>query len=261
VQFASDAILSSAGSPQSLPAHLPAAIGVRIYEAIERVAPAAYVEAMLARAAFARGDLDEAKRHALRVPESALRNESLGRIAQARGDERAAQRYFLAPADVFSVQDDIDRLSTSDPAGAYELEMQLKDRLERLTTHPDAVAESYWHLGQLATLRAETEPPASAHWLAVGMRDYRRAVALAPLSEKYLLAAGSQALTLGDAASARRYFARTIDADPASADAYAGLGVVALRTGDRATARSEAARSRSIDPNSSLLHALETALK
>ncbi|MGZ3574022.1 MAG: tetratricopeptide repeat protein [Vulcanimicrobiaceae bacterium] len=261
MQIASDAILSSAGSPYSLPAHLSPGMGVRIYTTIEWIAPAAYVEGMLTRAAFTRGDLDEAKRHALRLPESGLRDESLGRVAQAHGNERAAQRYYLASGDFFAIQDDVDRLSTRDPAAAYELELALKNRLQALKTHPDAVAETYWHLGQLATLRAVSEPRTSTRWLATGMHDYRRAVALAPLSEKYLLAAGSQALTLGDLTAARRYFARTLDVDPASADAYAGLGVVALRLGDRETARMQAARSRAIDPNSSLLHALETALR
>ncbi|HEY8314089.1 MAG TPA: hypothetical protein VIG51_07915 [Candidatus Baltobacteraceae bacterium] len=264
MQFASDAIFARAGAPASLPAHLPAATGVRIYLVIERIAPAAYVEGMLARAAFARGALDESKRHALRLPPSGLRDEFLGRIAQARGEESAAQAYFLAGGDFFAIQDDVDRLARRDPAAAYELEHTLKNRLQALTTHPDAVAESYWHLGQIATMRSWRYALGSQprrHWVEVGMRDYRHAIALAPLAERYLLAAGAQALELHDLTGARQFYARAIDVNPASADAFAGLGVVALRSGDRAGAVRYAARSRSIDPASALLQSLQIDLK
>ncbi|HEY8296426.1 MAG TPA: tetratricopeptide repeat protein [Candidatus Baltobacteraceae bacterium] len=264
MQAASDAIFASAGSAISLPAHLPAAAGIGIYRAIERIAPAQYVEGMLARAELARGNLDAAQQHALRLPSAGLRDEYLGRIAQARGDESAAQAYFLAGADFFAIQDDVDRLAKSDPAAAYDLERTLKNRLQALTTHPDAVAESYWHLGQIATMRSwpyAVGSTARRHWTQVGMRDYRRAVALSPLAERYLLAAGTQALALGDLAGARGFYARAVDVNPASADAFAGLGVVALRAGDRASAQRYAARSRTIDPNSAMLRALQADLR
>ncbi len=262
MQFASDAVFSAAGSRISLPARLHPDAGVTVYRAIERIAPAPFVEGMLARAAFASGHFDEARRQAARLPNSSMREEFLGRIAQAQGNDAAAQAHFLAGADFFAIQDDIDRLAARSPVAAYALQLKLKNRLEALKTHPDAVAESYWHLGQLSTSRADRAPAATrAQLMRAGMRDYRTAVALAPLSEKYLLAAGTQELSIGETPGARGYFARMLDVNPASADAYAGLGLVALKQGHRASAQRYAERSASIDPNGGLLHALQAALR
>lgn len=263
MQLGSDAVFSAAGSSHSLPAHLPPSLGVAVYRAVEPVAPAPYVEAMLARAAFDRGNLDGARLYALRLPPSPRRDDLLAHIAQARGDDASAQRYFIAAADVFGVAKLVDALAQHDAAAAYRLELQMKDRLAELRTHPDAVAESYWRLGQLATLRGYRGPGGAPRmqWFLRGMSDYRRAVALSPLTEKYLLAAGSQALNIADMASARRFFRRAADVDPASADAYAGMGIAALKSGDRAAAIAYAARARAYDPNAGILHTLESQLK
>lgn len=216
---------------------------------------------MLAQDALRRGDAAAALLHAKRLPPSPERDEMLGRVAVARGDVAEARRYFLRAADVDAVQRDIDRLSAAQPAAAYALEKALRDRLQTLTTHPDLVAEANWHLGVLATLQAEVQSPQRRYWLVRGMRDYRRALAMSPLSEKYILSAGTQALRVHDAASARRYFLRAIDIDPGSADAYAGLGVADERLGDRAAAEREAAHSRALDPHSSFLRKLERAIQ
>lgn len=216
---------------------------------------------MLFAAEMARGDLRGARLHALRLPPGAVRHDYLARIDQAQGDDAAAQREYLAAADFNAIQSDVRRIAARDPARAYDLERKLKARLVALTTHPDAVAEATWHLGELATLRSYHDPARRTQWLKVGMRDYRNAVALAPLSDKYLLAAGTQALALKDLASARRFYQRAIDVDPASADGYAGLGEVALLAGNRAQARAFAARSRSLDPDAKLLKKLEARLR
>lgn len=259
IQIGSDAIFSRAAPPRSLPGHLAPSIGVAIYGVIDRVAPAPYVNAMLATQALNARRLQLAQAYAVRLPASPQREELLGRIAQARGDEAAAQRHFLAAPDLFAIDQRVDRLARTDPVAAYNLEMRLKQRLERLPTHPDAVAEAYWRLGQLATVRAARVP--HERWLERGMRDYLQAVALSPLTEKYLLAAGSQALNLHNAHGARRFFRRAIDVDPASADAYAGLGIADFRLGDRAAAKRDAARSRAFDPNSGALATLDALLR
>ncbi len=252
VQVASDGIFSGAATARALPSHVTAAAGVAIYRAIARVAPAPYVSDMLARAALKRGELGAAQRYAGRLPPSASRSELLGRIALARGDTRSAQQHFIDAGDVFAIGSEVDRLSRGDPAKAYALETQLKDRLAGSGTHPDAVAEAYWRLGVLSVRRGHPD---------AALENYRRAVALSPLSGKYLLAAGFESYDLHALSAARQYFQRAIGVDPSSADAYAGAGMAALAAGDRTAAQAYAARSRSLNPASAPLQTLQTQLK
>lgn len=262
VQFGSDAIFREAAAPGSLPSHLSQSEGVHVYDAIERVAPAPYVEAMLTRAALDRGDLALAEKHIERLPISVTRSEYTGRLALARGQHSAALREFLKADDVGALQADINRLRSSErSAGAYALELRIRDRLKQTTTHPDALAESYWTLGQLATTLGYQQPANRPGWWAAGVRYYRQALSLAPLSEKYLLAAASQEVLTADLPSAKSYFRRAIDVDPASADAYAGLGLVAVRAHDLTKARAYAARSRAIDPQAAYLKRLDAELR
>jgi tetratricopeptide (TPR) repeat protein len=181
---------------------------------------------MLARTAFDAGDLAGAQRHALLMPASPVRDEMLARVAQARGERQLALEYFLVAPDADAVEQDVRSIARTDPAAAYDLEERFKNRLEALTTHPDAVAEAYWTLGQLATLQADRTPRARFVLLGESLRNYRKAVNLAPLSEKYLLAAGSEAFLMHDWATARKYYERDIDVNPTSPDAYAGLARV-----------------------------------
>lgn len=251
VQFASDTILSRAGTPSSLPGLLPRGSGVAIYRAIERIAPASYVDAMLARAAIDGGDLSQARAYAQRLPNSQVRSEILGTIAQAQGDRRSAQRYFVDALDYAAVQREVHDLSATDPAAAYALEQQLQRRLKATATHPDALAESYWELGQLATARWLATN--SSQWAAAAMRNDRDAIALAPLSGKYWIAAGTQSYLMRDYSASRSYFERGADVDPTSADAFAGLAIVAQSQHQPAAAASYAARSRSLGRSSLLL--------
>jgi len=244
VQFASDTILSRAGTPHSLPALLPARAGVAIYRAIEGFAPASYVEAMLARAAFDAGDVRGARTYARRLPDSQRRSEILGTIAQAQGDERSAERYFADALDYAAVQREVQRLAPIDLPRAYSMELQLQRRLKATATHPDALAESYWQLGQLATARAVNEH--SHLWATTAMGYDRSAILLAPLSGKYLIAAGTQSYLMHDDAAARGYFERAADVDPTSADAFAGLAIVAQSQHQPGVAAAYALRSRAL---------------
>jgi tetratricopeptide (TPR) repeat protein len=252
VQLGSDGVFSQAGAPQSLPAHVPAQLGVAIYRALHRVAPAPYVDAMLAYAAIDRGDLANAQRYAARLPQGDARSDLLGRIAWLRGDHATAQRDFIAAVDVFGINGEVDALDARDPRAAYALEMRFRERLAQGSTHPDALADADWRLGVLAA-KLGMRPAAMAH--------YRSAVALSPLSEKYLISAGFQAYDLHDDASAKQYFGRAIKIDPGSADAYAGAGMTELRLGNRAAAIAYASRSRACDPNSHALRTLEAQLR
>lgn len=252
VQIGSGAIFSRAGEPASLPAHLRPQLGVAIYHGIARIAQAPYVDGMLARAALDSGDLAQAQLYAQRLPHSAKRDEVLGEIAQARGNEREAQRYFVRAGDIEAIDRAVDALAARDLPAAYALQAALKQRLERSGTHPDAVAEAYWRLGNFAWW-------ASKRTLAV--QNYGQAIALSPLSEKYLLSAGFTAYLTGNDAAAREYFQRALAVNPASADAYSGAGMVALRSGDRAGALFDAERAREIDPHSKALATLDAKLR
>jgi tetratricopeptide (TPR) repeat protein len=252
VQLGSDAIFARAGQPASLPAHLQPHVGVAIYHALGRISQAPYVDGMLARAALDRGDLQQAERHAQRLPQSTKRDDLLGFVAQARGDDRAALRYFVRAGDIEAIDSAVDRLQYRDPAYAYRLESDLKDRLQQSGTHPDAVAEAYWQLGRLAWMQSKR---------GLAMHNYAQAIALSPLSEKFLLSGGFSAYEMHWYDQAQRYFMRVLSVNPASADAYAGAGMTALRMGDRARAQYYAQRARAIDPHDHPLHSLDALLK
>lgn len=263
VQLASDSIFSQSAARASLPAKIPETLGIAIYSAIERAAPAPYVEAMLAQAALNQRDLARAQIVAERMPPSPAREELLGKIARARRDEVAAQRHFIAAADAFAIRAETTRLAKTDPMAAYRLELAMRDRLATAATLPDLLADAYWRLGILATqlgYRAHSVTT-RRQWFATGMQDYVQAVALSPISEKYLIAAGSQALNLHNPMAAIQYFRRATNQNPASADAYAGLGVAALQLGDRQAALNDAKRSAAYNPRSHFLHTLEKLLR
>jgi len=252
VQLGSDAIFARAGEPMSLPAHLHSALGAALYRAVARIAPAPYVDAMLARAALESGDLAQAQHYALMLPPSARRDDFLARLAQARGQDSLAQQYFVRAADIEAIDAAVGDLAARDPARAYALETALMERLRVSGTHPDFVAEAYWRMGTLAWQQSKR---------MLAMRDYRQAVQLSPLSEKYLLAAGFSAYELRDDRAARRDFQRVISVNPASADAYAGAGMVALREGNRAQAVQYAARARECNPHAGSLATLQSLLR
>ena len=261
MQAGSDGIYSRAAAPASLPARIPVTTGAAIYRGIARIAPAPYVYLMLAGAAFDERDLPGAQAYAQRLPDTPARSELLGRIALARGDQPAASQYFVQANDVFALRTAVTRLASRDLPAAYALQARLKDRLVRSATHPDALADAYWELGRLATQRGYMHPRERKMWFDEGMRDYERAVGLAPTAERYLMAAGSQELNLGQPSLAAGYFQRVVSQNPASADAYAGLGVSAFRLGDVAEARRYERLSRSYDPHSHFLHTLESLLR
>ena len=252
VQLGSDAIFAGVGAAFSLPARLHPQLGVRIYREIARVAPAPYVNAMLARAAYDSGDLALARQYVLRLPPSSKRSDELGRIALQQGNEPQALHDFILAGDSDTIDAEVAAIRKTDLPRAYALESSLKDRLEASTTHPDALAQAYWRLGTLAIAQGRPE---------LALRNYEQAVTISPLSEKYLLWAGYQAYDLRRLKSAAQCFARAIAADPTSADAYAGAGLVLLSNGQRAAAQANEVRARALDPHAVGLARLEAALR
>jgi Tetratricopeptide repeat len=264
VQTASYAFTSGAAVPGTLPTRVPIGFGLAIYGALDRAAPAPFVLATLSAYALERGETAQALRYAVALPASATRDELLARVAAARHQASLAFEYELAAPNVAAVQRTIEAQAQRDPAAAYALERLLALRLTLLQTHPDDVAEAEFRMGELANRQAWREVPASkrqGYWLGRAMDDFSAAVTLAPLSEKYLIAAANQAMLLGDLTRGQELFGQAVAADPGSADAIAGLGVVAYQRGDLDAARAYLARSRAIDSSALMVHALERFLR
>jgi tetratricopeptide (TPR) repeat protein len=260
VQAASDALTAGAAAAGTFPPRVPVQLGLAVYGALDRIAPAPYVETTLAQADLARGDPDAALRHAVRLPASPIRDEILARIALARGQTGLAREYFLAAPDPDAVSASAEALAAGDPAAGYALERLLRFRLARMGTHPDAVAEASWRMGRLANREAWRQVPGSAlqrAWLVRGLRDFESAVRLAPLSERYAMEDANQADLLGRRWRARELFAQAAAIDPASADAIAGLGVIAWQNGDRRAAAAYLTRARAIDAHALMVRALK----
>ncbi len=236
---------------------------MEIYRALDRVAPAPYVEATLARAALDDGDPAAALRYAMRLPPASERNELLARIALRESEPVLALEYFFAAPDIDAVQIRVDEIARHDPAGALELEERLRDRLADLQTHPDAVAEADWRMGVIASRASELARPGAerAAWNARALASYELAHSLAPFSSKYGLAAANQAYADGDGADASKFYRQTVEQDPGSADAVAGLGLIALEQGRRADAERYLTRARGIDRASPMAAVLERKLR
>ncbi|MFZ0573262.1 MAG: hypothetical protein WA304_07075 [Candidatus Cybelea sp.] len=264
VQLASDSLDARAAASGTFPRRIPARFGDAVYGVLDRLAPAPYVESTLAQRALERGDVRSAQRYALRLPASPSRDELLASIAGARGQAQLALEYSLAAFDSDAVQAAAQRLAVTDPQAAYALERLLELRLSRRATHPDAVAEAQWQMGLFANQVAWRKVPGSQTqraWLRIALSDFESAVALAPLSERYAIAAANQADLLAERGRAEALFARAAEVDPGSADAIAGLGVVALQRGDRTAAVRYLTRARALDPRALMVGALERDLR
>ncbi|HEY1428816.1 MAG TPA: tetratricopeptide repeat protein [Candidatus Tumulicola sp.] len=259
VQAASEAFAANAAVPYAIARHVPLPFARGVYETLARIAPAPYVTSSLAAYELERGDAASAHRYAIALPASPVRDDLLGRAAAAGGDTALAYEYYLAAPDVDAIETYIESLATRDPAAAYELERTLSQRLLAGGSHPDAVAETQWHLGLLANRRAWREipdSPAQGFWLRRSMDAFQRALDIAPLSDRYAIAAANQAMLLGELPRSQALFAQAARSNPGSADAIAGLGVVAYELGDVRAAAGELERARRIDPNALMVRAL-----
>jgi tetratricopeptide (TPR) repeat protein len=251
VQFASDALYARA-APQALVSHIPLAFGVRVYQAIDAIAPAAYVNDALADAMLQQGAPATALSYAVRMPPGSRRDALLARIAQAQGDDVLAGEYAFAADDVDAVQRDVARVARYNLPQALQLEARFRERLIAVGTHPDAVAESY-------AISANYE--AWLHRYPAALALDAQALALAPLNMGYVLSAANNAYLSGDLADAQRLFEDGVSIDPAGGDAYAGLGLIALREGRRDRAQAYLQRARVVDPHAQMIPALEAALR
>jgi tetratricopeptide (TPR) repeat protein len=221
VQLASTALYGDLARPPAVPPAVPPAWGVALGAPLAQPGMPAFARIAYAQALLHRGD-DRAARHAIAgLPPSRATADLRGQLAQRAGDQAGALDAYAQAGDFTRAQVAIDAL---DRAGRIAPAVALERRLTRvLGSAADAQvrAVAWWRTGQLEQelAVAQHDPAAAARSLAA----YRAALALAPNEETYLLAAGQQALTLGDRAAAAAYYTRALDAVPDSAAARDGL--------------------------------------
>jgi O-antigen ligase len=253
IQLASAASFAANGAPYSLAAHLSPEFGARMYGQLERVAPLPFVEAMLTDDALRRGDLAAAAEHAARMPAGTARSEADARVALARGRRDEALQSYLDAGNDRALQAAVSNLVAAGRLReAYVLEQRIGQTLAAAKTRPNAVADSWWRLGRLAT---RLRDPQEAE------RDYARATELAPFNTKYLIDAGMLALQEHRADAAYALFARATEIDAADADSIAGMGLAALERGDRAEAQRLAERASRLNPRASVVLRLQRRLR
>ncbi len=241
-QWLASIVLRERAAPGAWPGFVPADLARRI-DGGEPLFASPALRLALARRALDDGDLALATRRVAQLPPSLERFALEGRLAELRGNGAAAAQDFLAAGDAEGVARQAEALAGAGRSGeALALERQLAQRLEGDPSQVDALADTWLSIGRLEQAQAYRLGTRSAAGIAAEQRAadaYARAVELAPLSERYLISAGSQALNLGDLNAAAAYFTRAREANPASGEAYAGLGEAALRRGDRTEARAE----------------------
>ncbi len=235
---------------------------------VDRLGPAVpmppALRLVLAREAFARGDVALAALDGERLPASRDRLALEGDVADARGDAAGAVRAFLAAGDLSGVEHHVDGLlAVHREPDALALQRAVVARLLDSPGQADALALAYFDLGRVEE--------AQAYRLLVGSNErrahenraadaYAQAVARAPFEERYLIAYANQQLNIDDIPAAERAFERARDADPTSAEPLAGLGDAAFSRGDVASARGYLARARALDPESDAVHRLAREL-
>ena len=219
---------------------------------------------VLAREAFARGDVALAALDGATLPASRDRLALEGDVADARGDAAGAVRAYLDAGDLSGVEHHVDELlAVHREPEALALQRAVVARLLDSPGQADALALAYFDLGRVEE--------AQAYRLLVGSNErrehenraadaYAQAVARAPFEERYLIAYANQQLNIDDIAAAERAFERARDADPTSAEPLAGLGDAAFSRGDVAAARDYLARARVLDPNSDAVRRLAREL-
>ncbi len=251
VQVLSSLALRADAQPGSWVRLVPQAMATRVLRLDPRLPLPVPLRLVLAHDALADGDLALAQQHVAALAPSADKTEMIGLIAERRGDEDAAVRAFLEAGDAADLERHIARVQRSgDVAAALRLQTMTIERLRTDRTQTNALPEAYYRLGLLEQAFAYTLP------IERRQRDqerslaaYESAVALAPLAERYLVAAGNQALNLGDLRKAREFFRRAADVDPTSVDAVVGFGDLAYRSGKSEEARIYLRKAQAMNPS------------
>ncbi len=244
------------------------AVPAHVARRVDRAAPSWPIDGMLrlvlARAAFARGDIPAARAALAAVPASRDTFALQAKIALAGGDAESAGRDAVRAGDLPTVTAVTDYLIARGAfARALGVQRAAIARLRADPTEGDALAEADFRLGRLEEMAAWRYAVGSrirrAHEEA-SLAAYARASALSPFVERYLLALGNQALDARQYGLAEKTFVRAAGVSPNSAEPLAGLGDLALRRGDRQAAALQLARARMLDPQSPAVKRLALAL-
>lgn len=231
--------------------YVPAGLAARVDHLDPALPLPPTLRLVLARRALAAGDDALAQAHVARLPASRDRAELSGTLAERRGDTQEAVRDFLDAGDLDGLEHRVESLAASGHgAEALTLQRAAIARAERDPAQAGNVPEAYYRLGLLEQnlAYAVPDPVARSGAERQSLEDYRKAVDLAPLEERYLIAAGNEEINLGDLDAALPYFARALDSDPSSVDALTGFGDVAQRRGDTALAKTYLEQARRLNP-------------
>ncbi len=210
-------------NPPAIPALLPPALGIALGRPLRSAKLPPALRSAYARALLHRGDTAAAAAIVERLPDGADAADLRGQLAEGESEPARALRWYVRAHDFERAQRLIDLSDTPRRLGhAQALEAEL---VAALAGESDAGvrARALWRQGQITNEAAAADPANAATLQRRALSLYERALALAPNEETYLLAAGRQALNLGDKAAAAAFYGRALEAVPDSADAQAGL--------------------------------------
>jgi len=224
IQLAFMSLYGDLAQPPAIALILSPAIGEAMLRPFASASAPAPLRAAYARAILHRGDVAHARAILGTLAPSADRSELAGAIAERNGDTATAARAYLEARDIEHAQalvDALERQGHLDAATALEADLVAHSMG---AVDQENHARVLWRLGQFTQMQAVSLAGAAARSKSrESLRFYDEALVLAPSDETFLLAAGQQALTLGDRAAAAGYYQRALDAVPNSADARRGL--------------------------------------
>jgi len=262
IQVLSTLALRDAAQSGSWVRLVPAEAAARVDALDPRFPVPIALRIVIARQALARGDLAVAVRQIDALPPSRDRAELNGMLSERRGDNAAAVRAFLEAGDVDAVERHVAaEQKAGNLSAALRLQREMIARLHADPTSSGALPEAYYQLGLLEQSYAYTLPiDDRSQYQRQSLEAYESAVSLAPLAERYLIAAGNEELNLGDNERAELYFQRTREVAPTSAAAWAGSGDVAYRRGSIAQACADLAEARKLSPTMPAVRRLSAEL-
>lgn len=223
VQLVSMAFYGDLAQSPAVPAFVAPSIGFALGRPLAAMQAPVFARVAYARALLHRGATPAAAAIVMGLPDSTDAADLRGQIAELQGQPDRALAAYARAGDFERAQRLIDlRVAARQYAQAALLEGILVDRLQG-AGQAAVRARAFWRLGQIVQMQAAVDPARGARFEREALGWYERALALAPNEETYLLAAGEQALTIGDKTAALRYYLRALDAVPGSADARTGI--------------------------------------
>jgi len=223
VQLGSMAVYGDLARPPAFPALLPPRLGIALGRRLGSARAPASLRIAYAQGLLHRGESAAAAAVVASLPDGIDAADLRGQLAEIRGDPKTALTAYAHAGDFERAQRLIEnRVSTGRLAEAARFE---RDLANALTGDGQAAvrARALWRLGQITQLEAVADADQRPAFERAALDLYVQALAIAPNEETYLLAAGQQALTIGDKEAAARYYRRALDAVPNSADARAGF--------------------------------------